>query len=130
MSDKQAILDAATEVGLLLKDSDAVTRLKSAAKAFQDDVTAQRTVVDFNRFLQTLAQKESQGQPIEVADKRKLTELQDAVAGDPQLRFDAEGADGLRRPAAGGRPVDPVADRGGRGHLRRGLRGVLPPAAG
>ena len=86
MPDKQAILDAATDVGKLLKDSDAVTRLRAAAKAFQDDVTAQRTVVDFNRFLQTLAQKEQQGQPIEVADKRKLTELQDAVAGDPQLR--------------------------------------------
>ena len=86
MSDKQAILDAATDLGKMLKDSDAVGRLKSAAKAFQDDVTAQRTVVDFNRFLQTLSQKEQQGQPIEVADKRKLTELQDAVAGDPQLR--------------------------------------------
>ena len=86
MPDKQAILDAATEVGKLLKESETVTRLQSAAKAFRDDVTAQRTVVDFNRFLQTLAQKESQGQPIEVADKRKLTELQDAVASDPQLR--------------------------------------------
>ncbi|BAM03585.1 YlbF family regulator [Phycisphaera mikurensis] len=86
MSDKQAILDAATEVGKLLKGSDAVERLNAAAKAFRDDVTAQRTVVDFNRFLQTLAQKESQGQPIEVEDKRKLTELQDKVASDPQLR--------------------------------------------
>lgn len=86
MSDKQAILDAATEVGKLLKASDAVERLTAAAKAFRDDVTAQRTVVDFNRFLQTLGQKEQQGQPIEVADKRRLQELQDAVASDPQLR--------------------------------------------
>ncbi len=86
MSDKQAILDAATELGKLVKGSEPVERLQAASKAFRDDVTAQRTVVDFNRFLQGLAQKESQGQPIEVEDKRKLTELQDKVAGDPQLR--------------------------------------------
>ena len=80
------IVAAAEKVGSLLAEHDAVKSLNAASKAFRDDVSSQRAILDFNRLLQTLAQKEASGQPIEVSDKQQLRELQDAVIMNPQLQ--------------------------------------------
>ena len=86
MADSDAIIKAATELGGLLKEHQPVKELKAAAKAFADDVTVQRAMVDFQRALQDVSRKEQSGQPVEVADKRRLQELQDAVVSNPQLQ--------------------------------------------
>ncbi len=76
---------AAKKVGEVLADHAAVTALKDATKAFRDDPATQRALLDFNRALQEVAAKEQQGQPIEVSDKHKLRDAQDAVVLNPLL---------------------------------------------
>ena len=85
-NDAASILDAAQKLGETVAEHPAVKELKSASKAFADDVTAQRAMVDFQRALQAISQKEQTGQPIEVSDKRNLQALQDQVVGNPQLQ--------------------------------------------
>ena len=79
------LTEAARKVGELLADHDAVKNLTAASKAFQEDTATQRALLDFNRGLQELSKKEQSGQPIEVADKHRLRDLQDAVVTSPLL---------------------------------------------
>lgn len=81
----QAILDAADTLGRLIADHDATKKLDALIKQLDGDTDAQRLMNDLNRHNQTLAEKQSKGEPIEVDDKRKLTELQQAVAMNPVL---------------------------------------------
>ncbi len=79
------ITDAAKKLGEQLKDHNAIKSYKDATKALKDDVSTQRAIADFNRALQEIALKEQQGKPIEVADKHRLRDLQDAVVMNPAL---------------------------------------------
>jgi len=86
MPSTQEILDAAKKVGQMVAEHDATKKLESALKALESDTDAQRAIADFNRHLQTLAQKEQSGKPIEVQDKQKLESLQQAVVMNINLR--------------------------------------------
>jgi len=80
------ILAAARDVGKLVRDHKAITDLQAAAKQLRDDTDAQRALADFERAVQAVAQKESQGQPVEVEEKRKLESLQQKVVSNATLR--------------------------------------------
>ncbi len=80
------ILDAAKKIGDMVAQHDASKRLESAIKALEKDPDAQRAMTQFNQHLQALAQKEQAGKPIEVADKRALETLQQAVVMNVNLR--------------------------------------------
>lgn len=79
MATDDQIMKAAGELGKLLGEHPKVSRLESAIGKLKEDVEAQRALNDLNRHLQAVTEKEMSGQPIEVADKRKLQELQTAV---------------------------------------------------
>ncbi len=79
MATDDQIMKAAGELGELLGKHPKVGRLEAAISKLKEDVEAQRALNDLNRHLQTVAEKEMSGQPIEVADKRKLQELQTSV---------------------------------------------------
>jgi cell fate (sporulation/competence/biofilm development) regulator YlbF (YheA/YmcA/DUF963 family) len=79
MATTEEILKAARALGDTIGQHAATKKFEDAAMALQKDVEAQRALNDFNRFLQTLHEKETQGKPIEVAEKRKLETLQQAV---------------------------------------------------
>ncbi|MEO0514590.1 MAG: YlbF family regulator [Planctomycetota bacterium] len=86
MSDQQAILDAAATLGQLIAEYPATQKLEGLVKQLEADTDAQRLMNDLNRHNQTLAEKQAKGEPIEVDDKRKLQELQQAVGVNPILR--------------------------------------------
>lgn len=86
MPTTEEILQAAEKVGQMVADHDATQKLESALKALEKDPDAQQSVQAFNTHLQALAQKEASGQPIEVADKRQLESLQQAVVTNIHLR--------------------------------------------
>ncbi|MEM9417479.1 MAG: YlbF family regulator [Planctomycetota bacterium] len=86
MSDQQAILDAADQLGQLIAAHPATQKLESLIKQLEDNTDSQRLMNDLNRHNQTLAEKQAKGEPIEVDDKRRLQELQQDVAMDPILR--------------------------------------------
>jgi len=86
MPSTQEILDAAKKVGQMVAEHDATKQLESALKTLESDTDAQQAIADFNRHLQTLAQKEQSGKPIEVQDKQKLESLQQAVVMNINLR--------------------------------------------
>jgi cell fate (sporulation/competence/biofilm development) regulator YlbF (YheA/YmcA/DUF963 family) len=86
MATTQEVLDAARKVGQLLATHSAAQRMDNALRKLQGDREAQRVLTDFNRMMQAVAQKEAQGRPIEVDDKRKLEAAQSAVATNLLLR--------------------------------------------
>ncbi len=86
MRDSQAILDTAATLGKLIAEHPATQKLEGLVKQLEADTDAQRLMNDLNRHNQTLAEKQAQGKPIEVEDKRKLQELQQAVGVNPILR--------------------------------------------
>lgn len=85
MSSDPKIIEQATKLGELIAEHASAKKLESATKAFEDDVTSQRAMTDYQRYAQALQQKAQQGSPIEVEDKRQLEELQQAVITNPLL---------------------------------------------
>ena len=85
MPSEQDIIDQATKLGELIAEHDAVKQLASATQAFEADVNSQRAMADYQRFAQALQQKAQSGGAIEVEDKRKMEELQQAVITNPLL---------------------------------------------
>ncbi len=79
MATKTEILDAAKALGELIAKNPVGAKLEDAISQLQNDIDAQRVMTDYQRYLQTIGEKEAQGQPIEVADKQKLQALQQAV---------------------------------------------------
>ncbi|MFP4144800.1 MAG: YlbF family regulator [Phycisphaeraceae bacterium] len=86
MTSTQEIVDAARKVGELIAEHDAAKKMEDVLKRLEDDRDAQRILTDYNRQVQEVAQKEMQGQPVEVEDKRKLEDLQKKVVTSPVLR--------------------------------------------
>lgn len=86
MADIATIIKQADELGRLIAQHDATRRYDQAIQALEKDTDAQRALTDLNRHIEMLAEKESQGKPIEVADKRKLESLQSAVIASKTLR--------------------------------------------
>lgn len=85
MATTQEILTAAKDLGKLIAKHQAVVQLEKLTSQLQADVEAQRLLTDLNRHLQALGEKEAAGQPIEVADKHKLDDLQKKVISHPLL---------------------------------------------
>ncbi len=85
MATTQEILSAARDLGKLIASHPAAVKFEDIVKQLQADVEAQRLLTDLNRHMEALGEKEAQGQPIEVADKRKLEELQGKMIRHPLL---------------------------------------------
>lgn len=79
MATKQEIIDAASKLGKLIADHSVGKKLEAAINKLESDIEAQRAMTDYQRFMQTLGEKEAAGKPIEVAEKQKLQTLQNAV---------------------------------------------------
>jgi len=85
MASTDDILKAAKELGEQIAEHPAAQRLEGVIKRLEGDREAQRLLADNQRHMTTLMQKEQMGQPIEVEDKRKLEQLQSALAAHPTL---------------------------------------------
>ena len=79
MATKQEIMDTAKELGTQIAENEVGKKLEAAIGKLEADVDAQRTMTDYQQFIQALGQKEAAGQPIEVDEKQKLQAMQNAV---------------------------------------------------
>lgn len=86
MTDTSQILDAAAKLGRLISEHPAMKKYRQVLQAVREDTPAQHLLADYSRQMDAIQEKESQGQPIEVEDKRRLSELQGRVAMHPILR--------------------------------------------
>jgi cell fate (sporulation/competence/biofilm development) regulator YlbF (YheA/YmcA/DUF963 family) len=86
MASDEKLIKAAQELGAQLGENPKVARLEAAIGKLREDTDAQRALNDLNRHLSAVAQKEMSGQPIEVADKQKLRDLQNVVVHNLVLR--------------------------------------------
>ncbi len=86
MATTQEIMDAASALGKLVSSHEGVVKFKQTLKKLQDDVDAQRLLNDYMRQVSKIGEKEAQGQPIEVEDKKQLTALQGQVTNNDLLR--------------------------------------------
>lgn len=86
MTDSAQIIDMATKLGRMISEHPAMQKYRELLTAIRKDTEAQRLLADYSRQMDTINEKESQGQPIEVDDKRRLSDLQGRVAMHPKLR--------------------------------------------
>jgi cell fate (sporulation/competence/biofilm development) regulator YlbF (YheA/YmcA/DUF963 family) len=86
MADTQAIVQQARKLGEMIATHPAAGKLEAAVASLDADVDAQRAMTDLDRHMQTLAEKQQAGKPIEVEDKRKAETLQKAVIRSKVLR--------------------------------------------
>lgn len=86
MATTEQIIAAATDLGKQIADHDAAKKFDTAVKTLESDTAAQRDLNDYNRFAAQIMQKQSEGKPIEVEDKRKLETLQKSVMTSTVLR--------------------------------------------
>jgi len=86
MATTEEILEAARQLGKLIGSHDAAKKFADVTGRLRDDDDAQRLLSDYNRHASTIAEKESNGSPIEVEDKRKLEEFQTKVMTHDLLR--------------------------------------------
>jgi len=86
MADTNQILNAASQLGRMISEHPAVRKYGEILAAIREDVEAQRLLADYSRHMDLIGEKESQGRPIEVEDKRRLADLQGRVAMNAKLR--------------------------------------------
>ena len=86
MASIEQIVSTAKDLGKLIASHDACAKFQTILRKLEKDVEAQRTLTDYNRHLQTIAEKEQNGQPIEVEDKRKLEKFQNGLIDNSLLR--------------------------------------------
>lgn len=86
MPTTQEIIAAAHKLGDLIAEHDAAKKMEAVMGRLKEDTDAQRALNDYNRHMEKVSQLEAQGKPVEVADKHKLQELQNAVVRNPLLR--------------------------------------------
>lgn len=86
MASDEKLIKAAQELGTQLGENPKAVRLEAVVRKLREDTQAQRALNDLNRHLNAVAQKEMSGQPIEVADKQRLRDLQNTVVHNLVLR--------------------------------------------
>jgi cell fate (sporulation/competence/biofilm development) regulator YlbF (YheA/YmcA/DUF963 family) len=86
MATTQEIVKAAQDLGKLIATHDAAKHFEQAMHTLEQDVEAQRALSDLNRLSEKIAQKEAQGQPIEVAEKRQMDQLRSKVIANAVLQ--------------------------------------------
>ena len=79
MATTDEILASAKKLGELIASHEASKNLNTAIEKLNKDIDAQRAVNDYERTVQMVSQKQAAGQPIEVADKQRLEQLQQAM---------------------------------------------------
>lgn len=85
-STSDRVFEAARNLGRLVAAHPHAAKYHAVLAAIRADADAQRLLGDYTRHIEALREKEETGQPIEVADKRKLEDLQSKVAMHPRLR--------------------------------------------
>lgn len=86
MADSQEILAAAANLGALIATHPSVAAYKETMRQLELDVGAKTLLQQYEQLIEVLSMKESQMQPIEVAEKKQFEQLQQAIMLNPTLK--------------------------------------------
>ena len=84
--DTQQILSEAEKLGQLVAQHPAVDKYKQAQKAVSEDPDAGRTMVEFERQLETLARQEQSGMSVTDAQRQQLESLQSRIVSNIKVK--------------------------------------------
>ncbi len=87
MSQIPELLAKARELGEALAAHPHVTTYYAAQRAARGDAAAQKLLQDYHSHLNRISQLEAEQKPIEVADKHKLRDLENQIAGQEALKI-------------------------------------------
>lgn len=82
----QELLEQARALGRKLASHERIRAFLAARDAIGRDTDAQRAMADYQRQAEHLDRLAYEGKPIEVADKRKLTELERTLAANTVVK--------------------------------------------
>jgi cell fate (sporulation/competence/biofilm development) regulator YlbF (YheA/YmcA/DUF963 family) len=86
MADTQEIMRAAGNLGALVATHPVVAAYKETIRQLDLDVGAKTLLQQYEQLIEALSIKESQMQPIEVAEKRQFEQLQQSIMMNPTLK--------------------------------------------
>jgi len=86
MSDMPELLAKARDLGAALAAHPHVTTYYAAQRAVGADAAAQKLLQDYHQHLNHIGQLEAERKPVEVADKHKVHELENQIAGQATLK--------------------------------------------
>jgi cell fate (sporulation/competence/biofilm development) regulator YlbF (YheA/YmcA/DUF963 family) len=86
VADTNAVLNQATNLGQLIGSHPAVQQYRELTRQLDLDITARNLVGQFEQLMETLAMKEANMQPIEIAEKQQAERLQQSIALHPLLK--------------------------------------------
>jgi cell fate (sporulation/competence/biofilm development) regulator YlbF (YheA/YmcA/DUF963 family) len=86
MGSKQEIVEQARHLGELLAANEVVQHFRAAQQAVQNDAAAQEMLQKYSQQASRIQQLEAGGQPVEVADKQALAEIERGMAGNDALK--------------------------------------------
>lgn len=80
------IMDKAAELAKAMTVSDTFKKLKAAEGAVEKDEAASKLMTEYGQLAQKVQTKEKNLEPVEVAEKQSLSELQDKVKSNSLLQ--------------------------------------------
>jgi cell fate (sporulation/competence/biofilm development) regulator YlbF (YheA/YmcA/DUF963 family) len=86
MSDMDAILQEAQQLGKKIAQHQRVKDFQAAAKAVAEDREAQEVLRAYQNAVDKIASLESTGKPVEPDDKRKAADAQRQVSGNARIK--------------------------------------------
>jgi cell fate (sporulation/competence/biofilm development) regulator YlbF (YheA/YmcA/DUF963 family) len=86
MSDLDAILQEARQLGEKLSQHPRIKEFQAAAKAVAEDREAQEVLRAYQDAVDRIASLESSGKPVEPEDKRKAADAQRQAAGNAKIK--------------------------------------------
>jgi cell fate (sporulation/competence/biofilm development) regulator YlbF (YheA/YmcA/DUF963 family) len=76
----EEIIKKANELGLMIKGTEISARFEEISKKIENDNEAKNLLEDYVKVTQEFQERESEGLPIEVEEKKKIQELSEKVA--------------------------------------------------
>ncbi len=86
MAETNEILHSATKLGALIGRHPTVATYRELTRQLDLDISARNLLGQFEQLMETLAMKEAQMQPVEVAEKQQLRTLEQSIAIHPLLK--------------------------------------------
>lgn len=86
MAELNEILTAAKRLGGMIGSHPAVNTYKEVTRQLELDVGARNLLGQFEQLMEMLAMKEANMQPIEIAEKQQVQQLQQSIAIHPLLK--------------------------------------------
>ena len=81
----EQLIEMARRLGKQIAAHQRTANLKKARQAVNEDADAESLIKDYQKHSEKIQQLEKQQKPIEVADKHKLSEIEEKISTHPKL---------------------------------------------